>query len=72
MLNLLCYLIFLSGTVQNASFYKRTFYVFICQEALNIFSTAYFKKHFFLALLTLAGTYIPIVYLTKMKYIHTI
>ncbi|VVC44329.1 Hypothetical protein CINCED_3A017029 [Cinara cedri] len=40
--------------VQNPNFYKRIFYVFICQEALNIFSTAYFKKHFFLVLLTLA------------------
>lgn len=47
-------LIFL-GTVQNQNFYKRTFYIFICQEALDIFSTSYFKKHFFLPLLTLAG-----------------
>lgn len=41
-------------TVQNPNFYKRSFYIFICQEALNIFSTAYFKKHFFLGLLSLA------------------
>lgn len=53
---------FLLGTVQNPSFYKRTFYIFICQEALNVFSTAYFKKHFFLALLTLAGIYCVLKY----------
>ncbi|XP_025425669.1 serine/threonine-protein phosphatase 4 regulatory subunit 4-like isoform X2 [Sipha flava] len=41
-------------TVQSPSFYRRTFYIFICQEALNLFSTAYFKKHFFSALLMLA------------------
>lgn len=40
--------------VQNPNFYKRSFYIFICQEALNIFSTAYFKKQFFLPLLMLA------------------
>ncbi|XP_025200082.1 serine/threonine-protein phosphatase 4 regulatory subunit 4-like [Melanaphis sacchari] len=44
----------INRTVQNPNFYKRSFYIFICQEALNIFSTAYFKRHFFLPLLTLA------------------
>ncbi|XP_050440372.1 serine/threonine-protein phosphatase 4 regulatory subunit 4-like [Adelges cooleyi] len=41
-------------TVNNSNFYKRVFYVFVCQEAMNIFSAAYFKKHFLMPLLSLA------------------
>ncbi|XP_050535092.1 serine/threonine-protein phosphatase 4 regulatory subunit 4-like [Daktulosphaira vitifoliae] len=40
-------------TATNSNFYNRIFYIFICQEAMSIFSSAYFKKYFLNSLLLL-------------------